>query len=77
MKLELVRMPNLQYTHNGMQVSRRANYIVINDVIVERILERFGEGRYDYDTRVVTRVAVFEDALKVKARKTRGIYEEV
>ena len=72
-KLELFRMPNLQYTHNGMQVSRRANYIVINDVIVERILERFGEDRYDYDTRLMTRVAVFEDALKVKARKTRGV----
>ena len=72
-KLELFRMPNLQYTHQGKQVSRRANYIVINDVIVERILERFDEDRYDYDTRLMTRVAVFEDALKVKARKLRGV----
>ena len=72
-KLELFRMPNVRYTHEGTQTSRRVNYIVINDVIVERITERFGEDRYDYDTRLMTRVAVFEDALKVKARKTRGV----
>jgi hypothetical protein len=72
-KLELFKMPNLNYTHEGIHTSRRANYIVINDVIVERITERFGEDRYDYDTRLMTRVAVFEDALKVKARKTRGV----
>ena len=73
MKLELFRMPNLRYTHNGKEVSRRLNYIVINDVIVERITERFGEDRYEYDLRVATRISLLEQALKVKARKTRGV----
>jgi len=72
-KLELVKMPNLNYIHDGIHTSRRVHYILINDVIVERILEQFGEDRYDYDTRLMTRVAVFEDALKVKARKVRGV----
>ena len=71
-KLELFRMPNLRYTYRGAQISRRLYYIVINDVIVERIREEAEENRYEYDVRVATKIAVFEDALKVKARKARG-----
>jgi hypothetical protein len=47
-------------------------YIVINDVIVERITEGAEENRYEYDLRVAAKISLFEEALKVKARKARG-----
>ncbi len=72
MKLELFRMPNLRYTYRGGQISRRVYYIVINDVIVERITEGAEENRYEYDLRVAAKISLFEEALKVKARKARG-----
>jgi hypothetical protein len=65
-------MPNLRYTYQNKQISRRLYYIVINDVIVDRIAERAAENRYEYDLRVEMKIALFEEALKVKARKVRG-----
>lgn len=69
MKLQLVRMPDQR---DGFRRDR-VHFITINDVIVERLIEAAPESRWDYDTRVMTRIAVFEQALGVKHEKTRGI----
>lgn len=73
MKLEQYKMPSVVREIGGLKRLCRLHFIVINDVIVERILEDpTTEGRHDYDTRLQTRTAVFQDALGVRARKVRG-----
>jgi hypothetical protein len=77
-KLELVKMPNEPVCRkhpSGMTSCgmARVYFITINDVIVERLFEEASDNRYEFDTQVQTRIAVYEDALKVKARKTRGV----
>lgn len=73
MRLEQYKMPSVVRELDGMKRLCRVHYIVINDVIVERVIEDPSiENRYDYDTRLQTRTAVFQDALGVRARKVRG-----
>ncbi len=78
MKLELVKMPDQSvfYTYandEAISVSIRVWFITINNVIVERIFEEQYESREEYDARLKNRVTVYEEALKVKAKKVRGI----
>lgn len=76
MKLDLIKMPNYRKAdwHEDNRLYRK--YIIsINDVIVETLQEanRPFMSREAFDQWVGERVATFEIALNVKARRIRGV----
>lgn len=76
MKLELIKMPNFRKQDWESDPRSYRRYIItINDVIVDELNEASHPfcSREHFDQMVGARVKTFEIALKVKAKKVRGI----
>lgn len=76
MRLELIKMPK-EYGQSDF-TSYRRYVITINGIIVEELREGSidTERRSYFDNKVRERIAIFEQALGVKAKRYR-VYEEI
>ena len=75
MRLELIKMPK---EYGQSDLTYRRYVITINGIIVEELREGSvdTERRSYFDNKVRERIATFEQALGVKAKRYR-VYEEI